>query len=188
MAISEYGAGAGTTQHEIPPHKPIPQGTWHPEEWQATVHETIWKAMATRSYLWGTFVWNMFDFASDGRSEGEQPGRNDKGLVTYDRKIRKDAFYLYKSFWNPQPMVHLTSKRYEPRPSGNTLFKVYSNLPEVRLMIDGNPLKAIANTGNIFVWEDVDLAPGVHSVVARAGEGKTAIADSCTWTFREQKP
>ncbi len=185
MAISEYGAGAGTTQHELPAEKPVPQGAWHPEEWQATVHEIIWKAMAKRPFLWGTFVWNMFDFASDGRSEGEQPGRNDKGLVTYDRKIRKDAFYFYKSFWNPQPMVHITSKRYDPRPSGKTLFKVYSNLPEVRLTIDGTPLKMVDNDGNIFIWRDVDVSPGTHTVVARAGESDTAIADSCTWTFKE---
>ncbi len=187
MAISEYGAGAGTTQHELSPGKPVPQGHWHPEEWQAHLHEIIWRAMAKRPFLWGTFVWNMFDFASDGRAEGEQPGRNDKGLMTYDRKIRKDAFYFYKSEWNPQPMVHITSKRFDPRPAGKTSFKVYSNLPDVRISIDGKALTAAASDGNIFTWTDVDVSPGVHAVVAKAGDGKASIVDRCTWTFVKEQ-
>ena len=182
MAISEYGAGAGTTQHELPPAKPSPQGRWHPEEWQAVVHETIWKAMAQRPYLWGTFVWNMFDFASDGRSEGEQPGRNDKGLVTYDRKIKKDAFYWYKSNWNPQPMVHLTSKRFEPRPAGRTYFKVYSNCASVELLLDGKLLGRKSNEGNIFLWEET-VPPGSHLVLARGVGRGEAVVDTCTWMF-----
>jgi len=103
LAVSEYGAGASVRQRQSPPLQPVPCGSFHPEEWQSLFHETYWKAMKTRKYLWGKFVWNMFDFASDGRNEGDTPGRNDKGLVTYDRATRKDAFYWYKANWSSQP-------------------------------------------------------------------------------------
>ena len=100
IGISEYGAGANIEHHEYPPRKPKHDGDRHPEEWQTHVHERHWLLMAERKYLWCTFVWNMFDFASDGRNEGDTPGRNDKGLVTYDREITKDAFHWYKSNWS----------------------------------------------------------------------------------------
>ncbi|HTO93854.1 MAG TPA: glycoside hydrolase family 2 TIM barrel-domain containing protein, partial [Bacteroidota bacterium] len=126
MAISEYGAGAGIHQHEYPPAKPSPPGPWHPEEWQCALHESTWTAIQARPWLWGSFVWNMFDFASDGRSEGEHPGRNDKGLVTYDRRVKKDAYFWYRANWNPEPMVYITGRRFSPRGSPCDV-KVYSN-------------------------------------------------------------
>lgn len=187
MAISEYGAGAGVHQHEWPPHQPRPGGAWHPEEWQAHVHEIIWRAMAQRPYLWGTFVWNMFDFASDGRSEGEYPGRNDKGLVTYDRKIRKDAFYWYKANWNPEPMVHITSKRYEPRPAGPTTVKVYSNCPTVELLADGKSLGTKSVGEKMVQWEGIPFTEGRHSVRARGIGGIKEVEDSCEWKFTLEK-
>ncbi|HTS00289.1 MAG TPA: glycoside hydrolase family 2 TIM barrel-domain containing protein, partial [Bacteroidota bacterium] len=132
MAISEYGAGAGIHQHEDPPSQPSPSGRWHPEEWQCALHESTWTAIAARPWIWGAFVWNMFDFASDGRSEGEMPGRNDKGLVTYDRRVKKDAYYWYRANWNPEPMVHITGRRFSPRRSPCDV-KVYSNCESVAL-------------------------------------------------------
>ena len=113
IGISEYGAGASIYQHTEWPgtpagsaQRPVP----HPEEYQAYYHQQLWPQIEARDYLWGTFVWNMFDFASDFRNEGDRPGRNDKGLVTYDRKVRKDAFYYYKSARTDTPTVHIVSK------------------------------------------------------------------------------
>jgi len=97
LGISEYGAGASIYQHsEEPGLEPAQAGHYHPEEYQNLFHETYWQAMQARPFLWCKFVWNMFDFAVAGRNEGDTPGRNDKGLVTYDRQVRKDAFFYYK--------------------------------------------------------------------------------------------
>ena len=137
LCVSEYGAGASVRQHQSLPSQPIPGGPFHPEEWQSFFHETYWKSMKTRKYLCGKFVWNMFDFASDSRNEGDTPGQNDKGLVTYDRVTRKDAFYWYKANWSAQPTVHITQRRYNPRPGGNIAARVYSNLSRIELKVNG---------------------------------------------------
>ena len=102
MAVSEYGAGAALTQHtDDPAGGPInPHGRPHPEEYQNWYHEASWNALRTRSYLWAAFIWNMFDFSSDSRREGDLTDINEKGLVSYDRRIRKDAFYFYRANWN----------------------------------------------------------------------------------------
>ena len=111
------------TQHtDNPTTAPDPYGTPHPEEWQTMVHETHWKQMKTRRYLWAKIIWNMFDFAVDSRNEGDTPGRNDKGLVTYDRKTRKDAFYWYRANWRDDGAARLhhvppLHARARPRPS-----------------------------------------------------------------------
>ena len=184
ICISEYGAGAGTTQHEYPPAKPNPGGSWHPEEWQSRLHEVTWKAMAERPWLWGTFIWVMFDFASDGRSEGELPGRNDKGLVTSDRKIKKDAFYLYKANWNPELMVYVTSRRYTPRPAGVTEVRVYSNCDSVSLSLNGKMLGIQRGDHNVFVWSGVTLSARKNVVEAVGYRSGKRIKDTCSWVAK----
>ena len=134
FCVSEYGAGANVTQHEQNPKQPVTTSQWHPEEWQALVHETAWPAMKARPFVWGTFVWNMFDFAVSTRHEGGVPGRNDKGLVTYDRKTKKDAFYFYQANWSDEPMVYITSRRFTERTNAVTDVKIYSNAKEVELL------------------------------------------------------
>jgi beta-galactosidase len=182
FCISEYGAGAGIHQHEFLPTKPEPGGPWHPEEWQSIVHESIWNAIARRSWIWGSFVWNMFDFASDGRSEGELAGRNDKGLVTYDRKEKKDAFYWYRANWNRSPLVHITGKRFTPRPSGPSEVKVYSNCDSVSLFINGKPVGVKECRAKAVVWRDVEFRKGRNRIEA-VGAGKAGtLRDSCTIT------
>jgi beta-galactosidase len=179
LCISEYGAGAGIHQHEYPAKKPAPGGPWHPEEWQSIVHETTWKAIETRPWIWGAFVWTMFDFASDGRSEGELPGRNDKGLVTYDRKVKKDAYFWYRANWNPAPLVYITGKRFSPRPPGPSDVKVYSNCDSVSLFVNGVPAGVRQCSSRIALWHDVELAAGKNSLDVR-GEGRGGRgADSC---------
>ena len=179
VAISEYGAGAGIDQHEYPPSKPSPPGPWHPEEWQCVVHESTWTAIAARPWLWCSFVWNMFDFASDGRNEGEHPGRNDKGLVTYDRRVKKDAYYWYRANWNPEPMVYITGRRFSPRGSPCDV-KVYSNCEMVTLSVNGKSVGARSCAGKRAAWNGVALEPGPN-LLSAAGErrGRTVV-DTCT--------
>ncbi len=184
FCVSEYGAGANTTQHEQNPKQPKTDGPWHPEEWQAEVHEAAWAAMKQRPFVWGTFVWNMFDFAVSTRHEGSLPGRNDKGLVTYDRQTKKDAFYFYQANWSDAPMVYITSRRFAERTNGVTDVKVYSNANRVELLLNGKP-QGIRNNGTncVFVWKDVQLKPGANRVEARAERNGQKLSDSCVWNL-----
>src|SRR5882724_3677394 len=118
IGISEYGAGASVAQHENRPKHPKPASRWHPEEWQCLVHESAWPALTQTPGLWCKFVWTMFDLASNGRKEGDHEGINDKGLVTGDRLIRKDAYFYYQACWSGVPMVHVTERRFTPRKAG----------------------------------------------------------------------
>ena len=182
LAVSEYGAGASVRQRQSPPLQPVPCGSFHPEEWQSLFHETYWKAMKTRKYLWGKFVWNMFDFASDGRNEGDTPGRNDKGLVTYDRATRKDAFYWYKANWSSQPTVYITERRYNPRPGGNITVRVYSNLAQIELKVNGVSQGVQTSNDHIFSF-NIMLPPGATALVEAFGNAPSGtIFDSVSWT------
>ena len=133
IGFSEYGADANPAYHSSNPQKGD-----YTEEYQALYHEHMLAMIEARPYLWATYVWNLFDFAADGRDEGGKHGENQKGLVTFDRQLRKDAFYLYKAAWNKeQPFVHITGKRYKNRAEAETEIKVYSNCDEVKLYVDG---------------------------------------------------
>jgi beta-galactosidase len=182
ISISEYGAGASVHQHEVPATQPTPGGKWHPEEWQCVVHEAAWTAMKERPWLWGTFAWNMFDFAADQRKEGDTPGRNDKGLVTYDRKTKKDAFFFYQANWTSEPMVHITSRRFNPRPSGLTELKVYSNCDSVELFLNGQSRGKKTASDHVFVWRDVTLNKGDNRVEAKGQRGNRNVTDTVVWT------
>jgi beta-galactosidase len=175
MAISEYGAGAGVTIHSAAPTKMD-----HSEEYQALFHEAYWQALAGRPFVWGSFVWNMFDFASDGRKEGEHPGRNDKGLCTYDRKIRKDAFYWFKANWSQEGFVHVTARRFSPRPPGAYDVKVYSNAATVGLRVNGKVLTEQSAPNHLFVWPGVAFKPGANVIEASASAGGRALRDRVT--------
>ena len=132
IGFSEYGADANPAYHSSNPQKGD-----YTEEYQALYHEHMLAMIEARPYLWATYVWNLFDFAADGRDEGGKHGENQKGLVTFDRQLRKDAFYLYKAAWNKeQPFVHITGKRYKNRAEAETEVKVYSNCDEVKLYVD----------------------------------------------------
>lgn len=185
IAVSEYGAGAGLSQHEEPPVQPPAAGLFHPEEYQTLLHEQTWAQMATRPFLWGKFVWNMFDFAVDTRNEGETPGRNDKGLVSYDRQTKKDAFYWYQANWSAVPMVHINGRRFEPRTTETVDIKVYSNASSVRLSVNGVNQAQGQRLGSFqYLWPAVALAPGENRVEAQGlGEADGLLAsDSLVWT------
>ncbi len=184
IGISEYGAGANVAQHEEPAHRPVAAGPWHPEEWQAIYHEVSWQALAARPWLWGKFIWCMFDFASDGRNEGSTPGRNDKGVVTADRKVRKDAFYWYKANWSQEPVLHITSRRFAVRTIPTTTVKVYSNVETVELWVNGSSRGRKTSANHIFLWPDVELAKGENQIVARAQREGRELEDHCQWIYR----
>ncbi len=185
FCVSEYGAGANTSQHEQNPKQPKTDGPWHPEEWQALVHETAWPEMKARPFVWGTFVWNMFDFAVSTRHEGGIPGRNDKGLVTYDRTIKKDAFYFYKANWSDEPVLYITSRRFNERTNAVTDVKIYSNASTVELLLNGTSQgKRADGTNDIFIWQGVTLKPGDNRVEARALRQGKSLRDSCVWNLK----
>lgn len=186
VALSEYGAGGNPAQHqEGPPDAPQANGgPVHPEEWQAYVHERDWAQLQNNPRLWGTFVWAMFDFSSDGRSEGGQDGINDKGLVTQDRRVKKDAFYFYQANWSRTPMVYIASRRMTPRTQAVTEVKVYSNCPEVELLLYGVSLGRVKPDAiRVARWPKVRLQPGANPVVAIGRTGNQEVRDTCTWTL-----
>jgi beta-galactosidase len=126
----------------------------------------------------------MFDFASDSRNEGDAPGRNDKGLISYDRVTKKDAFYWYKANWSEEPLVYITSRRFNPRTTPSIDVKVYSNLETVTLTVNGASLPAQTSANHIFRWAAVPLALGDNEVQALGNDaGSTVTAmDSVSWT------
>jgi len=181
IGLTEYGAGASITEHAA---NPAVQDTGddhttaqHSEEYQAYYHEGYWSALAARPFIWGKFIWNAFDFASDARNEGNTPGLNDKGLVTFDRQTKKDAFYLYKANWSSDPFVYITSRRFTTLPQSSTSIRVYSNADTVEVKLNGSSLGPRAAANHIFVWNDLSWANGANTVEARAG----SQTDSVTW-------
>ncbi|MBQ8953845.1 MAG: glycoside hydrolase family 2 protein [Clostridia bacterium] len=162
IGFSEYGADANPAFHAEKPEKGD-----YTEDYQALYHEHMLRMIEARPYLWATHAWNLFDFAADGRDEGGKHGENQKGLVTFDRSLRKDAFYLYKAAWNKkEPFVHLCGKRYVNRAVAETEIKVYSNQPSVALYVDGT--KVETQEGKTVFRFRVPLL-GEHLIRAEAG-------------------
>ena len=168
IGLSEYGADANPVYQNGHPEK----GDWS-EPYQAIYHEHMLKMWSERPYIWAMHCWNMFDFAADGRNEGGKPGQNQKGLVTFDRKTKKDAFYIYKAYLSKEPFVHLCGRRYIDRPEKVTEVKVYSNQPEVTLLVDGREF-AMQTGDKIFKFQ-VPIT-GAHTIEARSGELSDTIA------------
>lgn len=166
LGFSEYGAEGMPNLHSSRPRRGD-----HTEEYQAIYHEYMLGCFDRHPYLWATHVWNMFDFAADARDQGGEPGMNHKGLVTFDRKTKKDSFYLYKAWWSKDPFVHICSKRYTDRAETETMVKVYSNQPKVALYVNGK-LLAEQTGEHIFTFR-VPLA-GEIKLEARTGSCRDA--------------
>lgn len=160
IGFSEYGADANPRYQSSRPEKGD-----YTESYQAVYHEHMLEMIEERPWLWATHVWNLFDFAADGRDEGGKHGENQKGLVTFDRRVRKDAFYLYKAAWNSEPMVHVCGSRYVDRAEDVTQVKVYSNADQVSLYVDGQ-LFATLEGKRVFRFQ-VPIC-GEHEIEARA--------------------
>lgn len=171
LGVSEYGVDCNPAFHSD-----TPKVKDYSEEFQSLFHETVYPLLDSRRFVWGTFVWNLFDFGSAMRNEGGTKGRNCKGLVTYDRQTRKDAFYYYKACWSAEPFVHIASRRFRRRAAQAIAVKVYSNQPSVALEVNGRPF-AVRSGRTVFTFENVPLQPGENTVTARAG----ASADTVVW-------
>jgi beta-galactosidase len=187
IGVSEYGGGANINQHVdqfVPEDDPRPssRGPWHPEEKQTAIHINTLKMINERDYLWGSFVWNMFDFGSNIQRAGGLPHLNDKGLVTFDRKFRKDAFYLYKANWNKnEKTTHLCSKNFTERKENVTDIVVFTTAPYARLLINGKQMGKIqTDKFATVVWKNVKLNQGENQVEIITIDG----TDSANWTVK----
>ncbi len=182
IGISEYGAGANVYQHEeLPSMQPQINGSWHPEEYQTFYHEVSWKAIESRPFIWFSTIWNMFDFASDSRREGIQPGINDKGLITQDHETKKDSYYWYKVNWNMDPMVHINGKLFTMRDTSVVTVEVYSNATEVELFVNGKSAGKAASGDHRFFWNSVNLIEGSNNVKVVATIDGKEYFDECWW-------
>ena len=182
LSVTEYGAGGATTIHTDDVHGgPIDsRGRVQPEEYESYIHEEAWKTLKARPYLWATFLWNSFDFATTIRAEGDAQDINTKGLVTYDRAIRKDAYYFYKANWSQTPTVHINGRRYVDRAYPVTDVRVYSNAASTDLLLNGRSLGTRSDCPDrICVWQNVALAAGSNALVARGG----TTEDRVDWTL-----
>lgn len=162
IGVSEYGCEA------LNWHTSDPKQGDYTEEYQAYYHEELIKQLYTRPYLWATHVWNMFDFGADARNEGGENGQNHKGLVTFDRKYKKDSFYAYKAWLSEDPFVHICGKRYVDRVEDTTKITVYSNLAEVELFANGKSLGKQASPEHFFYFEVPNV--GETKLLAVAGD------------------
>ncbi len=162
IGVSEYGCEA------LNWHTSDPKQGDYTEEYQAYYHEELIKQLFTRPYLWATHVWNMFDFGADARNEGGENGQNHKGLVTFDRKYKKDSFYAYKAWLSDAPFVHLCGKRYVDRVEDTTKVTVYSNQPEVELFANGVSLGKVKAADHFFYFQVPNV--GETTLVAVAGD------------------
>lgn len=180
IAISEYGAGASIYHQQDSLVKTVPTSWWHPENWQTYYHIENWKTISSRPYVWGSFVWNMFDFGAAHRTEGDRPGINDKGLVTFDRKVRKDAFYFYKANWNrEEPMLYLTGKRNTVRTQRLQTITAFTNLSGAELFVNGKSYgKTIPDSYAILEWKNVELEPGENEIKVVSTNKKLPLSDS----------
>lgn len=184
ISLSEYGAGAALTQHsDDPAGGPIAfSGRPHPEDFQARYHELHWPQVDARNYLWGSWIWNMFDFSSAVRQEGDATDINDKGLVSFDRKVRKDAFFYFKAQWSEQPVVHVTGRRYVQRAYPVTDVRVYSNVKgELTLRVNGREHGRRRCEAGICVFPHVALAAGPNTVEAGAAFDGRQLTDAVEW-------
>ena len=169
IGLSEYGCEA------LDWHTSTPTQGDYTEEYQSYYHEELIKQIAVRPYIWATHVWNMFDFAADARAEGGENGMNHKGLVTFDRQYKKDSFFAYKAWLNPEPMVHICSKKYIDRVEDVTKVTVYSNCDEVELFRNGESVGKQKKGKYPFFYFDVKNE-GTSSLEAKAGE----LSDTAT--------
>jgi beta-galactosidase len=197
LGVSEYGAGAAISHQTDNPLGGIvanfdfhgrSRTLYQPEGYASHVHEQVYGALASRPYLWGTFVWSMFDFGSGIRHEGDVGGTNTKGLVTFDRQTRKDPFYFYQANWRSDPVTHLTGKRYTLRAYRVADVKVYSNADQVELLVNGRGVasKPAAQCPlRTCLFEGVVLQPGPNEVVARGTHGARVVRDGARWTLDE---
>jgi len=167
LGVSEYGA-----ENILSWHSAEPENHDYTEEYANHYHQEMLKTFAERPFLWSTHQWNCFDFAADARNEGGVQGRNNKGLVTYDRKTKKDAYYLYQAWWTEEPMVFVSGGRFVNRASGERNVIVYTNCDEVTLILNGAAVETKKAVDHMITFENVALLDGENTVTAVSGDVK----------------
>ena len=185
IAISEYGAGASLYHQQDTLVKAVATSFWHPENWQTHYHMANWRELSARPFVWGSFIWNLFDFGAAHRHEGDRVGINDKGLVTFDRRMRKDAFYFYKANWNKdEPLLYLAERRTTRRTHPMQTFMAFTNQAEAELFVNGVSCgRAQADSLATVRWTGVRLRPGKNEVRVVSGRGAHRLTDGYTCTL-----
>lgn len=182
LGISEYGVDCAVWLHS---ETPLVKD--YSEEFQALFHETVYPIVESKEYLWGSFIWNFCDFSSSRRDEGGQKFVNAKGLVTYDRKIKKDAFYYYKAKWSLEPFLHIREKRFVKRCRESIDVKIYTNLPEATIEgPQGTRLTVRADGNGTVVFTGMALKPGENVFTVTAETGGRAFCDQVTFERVEE--
>lgn len=180
LSISEYGAGASIYHQQDSLKQPVPNAYWHPENWQTYYHIENWKIINERPFVWGSFIWAMFDFGAANRTEGDRPGINDKGLVSRDRKVCKDAYYFYQANWSEKPMVYIEGRRNTLRLRQDTEVTVFSNASGVSLSINGKVIGTKTPDQYHICRFPVTLEKGKNVITAVAD----GLEDRCEWNLQ----
>jgi len=181
LGMSEYGADCN-----LKFHSQTPKVKDYSEEFQAVYHEKTYGIIESKSYLWGSYVWNMFDFGSFVRNEGGTKGKNAKGLVTYDRKTKKDAYFFYKSKWSDQPFIHLCEKRFVNRSEETITIKAYSNLDTLTLYVNDEKISS-KSSESTYLFEEVKLKMGENRVRMIGRLNADEFMDECVFIRSEEK-
>ena len=195
MGISEYGAGAALSHQSDNVNDAIgsvaardfsakTRIVYQPESYASLVHEANYEMFLTKEYIWGTYVWNMFDFGSGIRHEGDIGATNTKGLVSFDRKTKKDAYYFYQAHWSQEPVAHITDRRYVDRNLPTANVKVYSNADSVALTVNGSAVRTLAAAdcpNRTCNFGEVPLVAGDNTVAVAASRGAASASDSVVW-------
>lgn len=195
IGVSEYGAGNALTHHtdDVQGGRVCQRDTsgatricYQPEGYANYVHEKAYAQMVARPYLMGTWIWNMFDFGSGNRHEGDIGQTNTKGIVTFDRSVKKDVFYFYKANWTQTPVTYITERRYTDRAYATTDVKVYSNADTVALKVNDATVATMAAAQcplRVCEFKNVVLKPGANTVVAAGSHGGTTVTDLVSWNL-----
>ena len=178
-AISEYGAGGSIIHQDDPPKRPLAGSRWHPEQYQSLYHEAAWRQIRDKPWLWASFIWVGFDFPSAGRNEGDTAGINDKGLITFDRKTKKDAYFWYQANWSKAPMVYITSRRYTVRATPYADLKIYSNQSKVTVTVNDAVVAEQPVVDHVALM-NIALRAGINHIKVSAG----SVTDDVTWIFQ----
>jgi beta-galactosidase len=187
--VSEYGAGASIRQQQVPPPaRNAPTSGWHPEQAQTAYHISNWDKLKSRSYLSGSFVWVGFDLASDGRHEGDRPGINDKGLVTYDRRTMKDAYFWYQANWSQAPVLHLLDKRADRRETPLVPVQLVTNAPAATLIVNGKRIDTKKVLDHRVLFPSVRLREGANLIRVEAVRAGRRLSDQAIWTLSPPSP
>lgn len=189
IAISEYGAGASLYHQQDTLVKTVATSFWHPENWQTHYHMANWREISARPFVWGSFIWNLFDFGAAHRHEGDRVGINDKGLVSFDRRTRKDAFYFYKANWNKEvPLLYLAERRCTRRTRPVQTFMAFTNQPEAELFVNGTSCgHAKTDSLGTVRWNGVRLRPGQNEIRVVSGRGTHRLTDGYTCSLEEDE-